>query len=401
MHCRYPEGAGAVLIVELDGPAAEVERRDRARSARSVRAGGAAEIRAADDRGRAGRPSGRAASPRSRRSAGSAPPTSCRTAWCRGPRCPTCSTGSPSCPRSPASGWRTSSTPATATCTRWCSSTTAMPGEAERGRGGVRRDPGPVHRAGRVDHRRARRRRRQVAVHDEDVRRRRPGHHAAAALRVRPGAACATRARCSPRRGCAARSPASAAAPHPLAAAGVADSSDGLELGDAGAGELSPVPAALGQACAAVAAAAEPTRCAGSGAVLGRRLPGHAPREASAVLRAAAGHGPGHPAPRHRHQARLGPPAGPLRPGRRHARLDRVIEHAAGDLVARVQAGRAGGSELAAACSAGRRLAPRRGRPRPGGRHGGSAPAGHRRRRARDRRGRARGGCATARRGTC
>ena len=30
VHCGYPEGAGAVLVVELDGPAAEVERAVRA-----------------------------------------------------------------------------------------------------------------------------------------------------------------------------------------------------------------------------------------------------------------------------------------------------------------------------------------------------------------------------------
>jgi glycolate oxidase len=48
VHCDYPAGAGAVLIVELDGPAAEVEA-----ELATVRAiceqAGAGEIRAADD----------------------------------------------------------------------------------------------------------------------------------------------------------------------------------------------------------------------------------------------------------------------------------------------------------------------------------------------------------------
>ena len=44
--------------------------------------------------------------------------------------------------------------------------------------------------ARRVHHRRARRGGGQVPVHAQDVRRRRPGHHAAAAVRVRPGGLC-------------------------------------------------------------------------------------------------------------------------------------------------------------------------------------------------------------------
>jgi glycolate oxidase len=48
VHCQYPEGAGAVLIVELDGPAAEVEA--ELATVRSIcQAAGATEIRAADD----------------------------------------------------------------------------------------------------------------------------------------------------------------------------------------------------------------------------------------------------------------------------------------------------------------------------------------------------------------
>jgi glycolate oxidase len=48
VQCRYPEGAGAVLIVELDGPAAEVETETAAVRELCV-AAGAGEIRVAED----------------------------------------------------------------------------------------------------------------------------------------------------------------------------------------------------------------------------------------------------------------------------------------------------------------------------------------------------------------
>jgi glycolate oxidase len=48
VHCNYPEGAGAVLLVELDGPASEVEA--ELETVRGIcAAAGATEIRAADD----------------------------------------------------------------------------------------------------------------------------------------------------------------------------------------------------------------------------------------------------------------------------------------------------------------------------------------------------------------
>ena len=48
VHCNYPAGAGAVLLVELDGPAAEVE--SELSTVRTLcEAAGATEIRAADD----------------------------------------------------------------------------------------------------------------------------------------------------------------------------------------------------------------------------------------------------------------------------------------------------------------------------------------------------------------
>jgi glycolate oxidase len=48
VHCNYPAGAGAVLIVELDGPAAEVEA-ELATTRSICEKAGATEIRAADD----------------------------------------------------------------------------------------------------------------------------------------------------------------------------------------------------------------------------------------------------------------------------------------------------------------------------------------------------------------
>jgi len=48
VHCNYPAGAGAVLLVELDGPAAEVEA-EMSTVRALCEAAGATEIRAADD----------------------------------------------------------------------------------------------------------------------------------------------------------------------------------------------------------------------------------------------------------------------------------------------------------------------------------------------------------------
>jgi hypothetical protein len=114
VHCNYPAGAAAVLLVELDGPAAEVEAEPTTRCS--------------------GRASGPGASQRSPRSDGCRPPTSCRTGWCRGPRSATCSPGSLRSRPRLASGWPTSSTPATGTCTRWCSTTTPRPARRKRPR---------------------------------------------------------------------------------------------------------------------------------------------------------------------------------------------------------------------------------------------------------------------------
>ena len=273
MACGYPAGAGAVLIVELDGPAAEV-RGELAAVERSAHADGAFEIRvAADDAERAldlegaqvgvrrGRPdqpgllSSRTASiPRT-----ALPEVLREIARARRPR--------------RACGSPTSSTPATATCTRSCSSTTRIAGAGRRApRSVAGADPRSVPRPRRLDHRRARRRRGQVEVHDQDVQRGRPGHDAAAALRVRPGRpvqpgqgvpdAAAVRRGARRRRG-----------PHPLVASGqaeqfsMADHSAGAPMaGDA-------VLRALAGACPAARAADAGDRVAGVQPPV-RRLPG-------------------------------------------------------------------------------------------------------------------------------
>ena len=153
----YPAGAGAVLLVELDGVAVQVEedaargradlRRTRARS-RSAR-------RRTTSRGRS---CGRAASPRSRPWAASRPTTTSRTASCRGRGCRRCCAGSRSSRRRTACGSATSSTPATATSIR-SSSTTPSEGETEAARAARGGDPRRVPRRGRLADRRARRRR--------------------------------------------------------------------------------------------------------------------------------------------------------------------------------------------------------------------------------------------------
>ena len=103
--------------------------------------------------------------------------------------CPRCSSGSTSWRASTGCRWPTSSTPATATCTRSSATTADVEGEAERAEELAGRDPRRLPGGRRLDHRRARRRRRQEAAHAEDVRRGRPGRVPAPALRVRPGRA--------------------------------------------------------------------------------------------------------------------------------------------------------------------------------------------------------------------
>ena len=70
----------------------------------------------------------------------------------------------------------TSSTPATATCTRWCSTTRASPGQEHAAETVARRDPARLPALRRLGDRRARRRPRQGVLSRRAVRRRRPRH---------------------------------------------------------------------------------------------------------------------------------------------------------------------------------------------------------------------------------
>jgi len=121
VHCGYPGGAGAVLIVELDGPAAEVAHQFDEVEA-FCRDNGAFEIRI-EPMTPSGPCSGRVASPPSPRSGGSVPTTSSRTASSREQRFRRCCDASLRSQTKQACALPTSSTPATATCTRWCCST--------------------------------------------------------------------------------------------------------------------------------------------------------------------------------------------------------------------------------------------------------------------------------------
>ena len=130
VHAGYTVGVPAALVVELDGPEAECDTAVRPGQGRSA-SGTAAPGCTSRARRTSARRSGGAARRRSPRSAGSPPTTSCRTAWSRAPGWPRSSAGSARWATRPGCGWRTSSTPATATCTRWCS--TAPPkDETER-----------------------------------------------------------------------------------------------------------------------------------------------------------------------------------------------------------------------------------------------------------------------------
>ncbi len=119
----YPDGAGAVLMVELDGPAADVAP-GRGGGAGAVRAGRRVRDPGGGRPGRAGRDLD---GPQVRvRRRGPDQPGLHRAGRRRATHRAGRGAGRDrrAVPASPASGWPTSSTPATATCTRWCSTTT-------------------------------------------------------------------------------------------------------------------------------------------------------------------------------------------------------------------------------------------------------------------------------------
>ena len=132
VQCGYPEGAGAVLVIELDGPAVEVAQQyDEVERlcARERRVRAAARRPTPTDRALIwkGRKSAFAAvgriSPDYIVQDGVIPRTALPEVL-RGHR--------RRCPAARASGSPTSSTPATATCTRWCSSTSRRRARARR-----------------------------------------------------------------------------------------------------------------------------------------------------------------------------------------------------------------------------------------------------------------------------
>ena len=182
--CAYPEGAGAVLIVELDGPAEEVAHQF-GEVTRICEESGAFELRIADD------PAERAAIWKGRKSAFAAV----------GRISPAYIVQDGVVPRTAlpevlASIDRLSREHGIRVANVFHAGDgnlhplvlfdDAEPGAGERAEIVVGEDPRPLHRARRIDHRRARRRRGQVPIHVEDVLRRGSRHHAAGALRLRP-----------------------------------------------------------------------------------------------------------------------------------------------------------------------------------------------------------------------
>ena len=194
-HFGFPTDAGAVLIVELDGPRGRARRAGarasrrvcraprRARGARRRRRGGARRaLEEPQARLRRRRPAGaellhagrrRAAHEACRRSCAASPPSASATG-CASP---------------------TSSTPATATSIRSCSTTSATPDEVRRVLAGRPRDPRSLRRARRQHHRRARHRRREDRRDAAPLQPAGSAGHARSCARSSTPSSAATRAR--------------------------------------------------------------------------------------------------------------------------------------------------------------------------------------------------------------
>ena len=205
VQCNYPDGAGAVLVIELDGAAIEVEQ-EYAEVERLCAENGAFEQRLATD------PADRALIWKGRKSAFAAvgrisPDYIVQDGVI--PRTALPEVLAAIAALSGSSGVRVANVfhAGDGNLHPLVLFDDAVEGAGRGRREGQRRHPRPVHRARRLDHRRARRRHRQGEVHAADVHRRRPRHHAAGALRLRPGRTSPTPARCSRRRGCAGRCP--------------------------------------------------------------------------------------------------------------------------------------------------------------------------------------------------
>src|SRR3984957_4855768 len=215
------------------------------------------------------------------------------------------------------------------------------------GRGGaVRQDPRRVPGTRRLDHRRARRRRGQGPVHAQDVQRRRPGHHAAGPVRVRPGSPV------QPRQDLP-HPPAVRRGPGPPPGRG-ADGGGGPG-GDLLMNSVLEARSALTAACPSLRDG-EPADAVGGLTPSFVAAPAST-QEAAALLRAAASSGLA-VVPRGAGTGLgwgLPPSACDLVVDL--SAMDQVIEHAAGDLVARVQAGATFGGVASVLAKAGQELA--------------------------------------------
>src|SRR3984957_18844431 len=219
------------------------------------------------------------------------------------------------------------------------------------GRGGAfRQNPGRVPGTRRVDHRRARRRRGQGPVHAQDVQRRRPGHHAIGPVRVRPGSPVQPRQDLphppAVRRG---------SRPPPRWSFDGGGRPGGDLLMNTERGLVLEVRSALSAACPSL-------RDGEPGDAVGGLTPGFvacpaSTQEAAALLRAAAAAGLA-VVPRGAGTGLgwgLPPSACDLVVDL--SAMDQVVDHAAGELVARVQAGATFGGVASVLAKAGQELA--------------------------------------------
>ncbi len=184
VHCNYPAGAGAVLVIELDGPSSEVAS-EYEQVERFCRDHGAFELRLATDAVE------RALIWKGRKSAFAAVGRISPDYIVQDGVIPR--TALPEVLRaiaelSASSGVRVANVfhAGDGNLHPLVLFDESVRRRRRGRREGQRRDPGPVHLPRRGDHRGARRRRGQGRLHAADVHRRRPGHHAAAALRLRP-----------------------------------------------------------------------------------------------------------------------------------------------------------------------------------------------------------------------
>ena len=221
VHCNYPDGAGAVLVIELDGAAVEVEQ-EYAEVERLCNENGAFEQRLATD------PAERALIWKGRKSAFAAVGRISPDYIVQDGVIPR--TALPEVLKAIAdlsgdSGVRVANVfhAGDGNLHPLVLFDDAGRGRGRGGREGQRRDPRPVHRARRLDHRRARRRHGQGEVHAADVHRRRPRHHAAGPLRLRPATTISNPGKVFPTPRLCGEVPGRHKGAHPLQEAGLAE----------------------------------------------------------------------------------------------------------------------------------------------------------------------------------